>query len=240
MRSRGKRVKSKPEVAAIVVAAGAGRRLGRKGEKAFAFLGGKPLLFYSLKALEVSPEIERVIIVVRKQALKRCLAFVKRSELKKVEAIVAGGRRRQDSVLKGLSFVGESRFILIHDAARPFLSKRLVTTTVGACRKNGAAIAALPVSDTVKKVAGRSIEKTVPREGLWLAQTPQVFRQEIILDAFRRWPSTRTATDDAAMVRHSGKRVAVAQGDFINIKVTFASDLVLAESFLRLKGNPWE
>lgn len=237
---REARVKSRPEAAAIVVAAGGGRRLGRRGEKAFSSLGGRPLLFYCLKALEVSPEIERVIIVVRKRALKKCLLLVKRSGFRKVEAIVAGGRRRQDSVLKGLSFVAESKFIVVHDAARPFLNRQLISRTLAACRRSGAAIAALPVSDTVKRVNGRSIDRTIPRERLWSAQTPQVFRRGILEEAFRRWPSSRTATDDAAMVKQSGRKVVVVEGDFVNIKITFASDLALAESLLRLRKRPWE
>jgi 2-C-methyl-D-erythritol 4-phosphate cytidylyltransferase len=237
-------LKRNPEVTAIVVAAGAGRRMGKrtigKSEKVFATLGGKPQLFYSLKALEVSPEIDRVVLVVRKRALKKCHGLVKRLGFKKVEAIVAGGSRRQDSVEKGLRFVGESRFVLIHDGARPFLSRRLISRTLAACRKTGAAIAALPVTDTVTKVKGSSIDKTIPREDLWSAQTPQVFKKKIIEEAFRRWPRDVIATDDASMVKKSGRRVIVVEGDLFNFKITFPSDLALAESLLRLRRKPWE
>ncbi|KPJ59417.1 MAG: hypothetical protein AMJ46_11370 [Latescibacteria bacterium DG_63] len=240
MPSRRRKLRSERDTAAIVVGAGAGRRLDRKGDKAFTVLGGKPLLFYCLKALEVSPDIERVVVVTRKSSLKKCLLLVKRAGFRKVEAIVAGGRRRQDSVLKGLRFAGESKFILVHDAARPFLNERLIARTVAACRRTGAAIAAVPVSDTVKKVAGGSIERTIPRQGLWLAQTPQVFRREMIQKAFSRWPPDRKATDDAAMVRYTGRRVVVVEGDPFNIKITFASDLALAESVLRQRKRSWE
>ncbi|UCF78474.1 MAG: 2-C-methyl-D-erythritol 4-phosphate cytidylyltransferase [Candidatus Eiseniibacteriota bacterium] len=240
MPSRRQGAGRKARAAAIVVAAGEGRRFGRKGGKPFSLLGGKPLLFYCLKALEISPEIERVVLVVRKDALKKCLAFVRRSGFKKVDAVVAGGRRRQDSVLAGLAFVGDSKFVLVHDAARPFLDRGLVAKTLAAARKNGAAIAAIPVTDTVKKVAGRSIQKTIPREGLWLAQTPQVFRTRTLEEAFRRWPSARTATDDASVVRSCGGRVSVVEGDPANIKITIPSDLALAESLLRFRKRPWE
>jgi 2-C-methyl-D-erythritol 4-phosphate cytidylyltransferase len=228
------------EVAAIVVAAGVGRRMGGRSEKAFALLGGKPLLFYSLKALDVSPEIERVVVVVRKSALKKCQGIVKRLGLRKVQAIVAGGERRQDSVEKGLRFVGEPRFVLIHDGARPFLTGRLISRTLAACRKTGAAITAFPITDTTKKVRGSSIEKTVSRQNLWSAQTPQVFGKKIIDEAFRLWPRNMTATDDASMVTKSGRRVTVVEGDLFNIKITFPSDLTLAESLLRLRKKPWE
>jgi 2-C-methyl-D-erythritol 4-phosphate cytidylyltransferase len=241
-------LKRNPEVVAIVVAAGAGRRMGkgtgrgmdREGEKVFVTLGGKPLLFYSLKSLELSPEIERVVVVVRRRALRKCRGLVSRLGFKKVQAVVAGGKRRQDSVENGLRFVGESRFVLIHDGARPFLSTRLISRTLAACRRTGAAIAALPINDTVKKVRGSSIDETVPRENLWAAQTPQVFEKRVIEEAFGRWPRNMTATDDASVVKKSGRRVAVVEGDLFNIKITFPSDLALAESLLRLKKRPWE
>jgi 2-C-methyl-D-erythritol 4-phosphate cytidylyltransferase len=237
---KGKRVARKPDTVAIVVAAGSGRRLGRRGEKAFTVIGDRPLLFYSLKALETSPDVASVVIVVRSKALRRCLGLVKRYRFGKVEAIVAGGRRRQDSVAKGLAAAGRLKLVLIHDAARPLLSRKLVARTVQACRKNGAAIAAVPVSDSVKRVRGRSIRGKVKREGLWLAQTPQVFRREVMEEALCLWPSTRTATDDATMVRHCGRRVVVVPGDFTNVKVTFPEDLAVADSLARLKRRPWE
>jgi 2-C-methyl-D-erythritol 4-phosphate cytidylyltransferase len=222
----------------------AGRRMARgmdrKCEKVFAILGGKPLLFYSLKALEISPQIERVIVVVRRRALKKCRDFVSRLGFKKVQAVVAGGKRRQDSVENGLRFVGESRFVLIHDGARPFLSTQLISRTLAACSKTGAAIAALPVIDSVKKVRGSWIDKTVSRENLWAAQTPQVFKKRVIEEAFERWPRNMTATDDASMVEKSGRKVTAVEGDLFNIKITFPSDLALAESLLRLRKRPLE
>jgi len=250
-------LRRKAEVAAILVAAGVGRRMasgtrggahktngkgaargaGRgangQGEKVFRILCGKPLLFHSLKTLESSPEIDRIVIVVRKPALKKCVALVKRFGFKKVHAIVAGGKKRQDSVQNGLSLVGNAAFVLIHDGARPFLNERLISTTLAACKKTGAAVAALPMTDTVTRVRGSWVEKTVSRRDLWSAQTPQVFRRAIIERAFRLWPRGLTATDDASMVRQSGRRVAVVKGDLLNIKITFASDLETAESLLQ-------
>jgi len=237
---REPKLKRSPEVTAILVAAGAGRRMGKNGEKIFATLGGKPLLFYSLKALEISPEIERVVIVVRKKSVETCRTLVRRFGFRKVQAIVAGGTRRQDSVERGLGFVGESRFVLIHDGARPLLSRRLISRTLAACRRTGAAIAALPVTDTVKKVSGSRIDGTIPRENLWSAQTPQVFRRELIEEAFRRWPRGRIATDDASMLKKCGRKVSVVEGDLFNIKITFPSDFATAESLLRLNRKPWE
>jgi len=218
---------------AILVAAGAGKRLGTKGDKAFVAIGGRPLLLYSLVALERSPDVERTVVVVRRSAVRKSQALVKRFALRKVEAIVTGGRRRQDSVRNGLRFAGDCEYVLVHDAARPFLSQRLISKTMAACRRTGAAIAAEPVSDTVKKVNGGRVAMTIPRETLWLAQTPQAFRRELLEDAFKKWPDERDATDDASVLERAGKRIAIVRGESFNIKITCPADIILAESLLK-------
>ncbi len=205
----------------------------RKGDKAFTVVGGKPLLSYSLLALERSPEIERTVVVVRPSAVQRCRALVNRLALRKVEAVVAGGRRRQDSVRNGLLFACDSEYVLVHDAARPFLSRRLVSRTLAACRRTGAAIAAEPVSATVKSAKAGRVVATIPRETLWLAQTPQVFRRELLERAFEKWPAELEATDDAAVVERAGRKVALVPGDPFNIKITYPADVDLAEALLR-------
>ncbi len=220
------------------MAAGAGKRLGGKVDKAFSPVGGKPLLFYSLAAMESAPDVERTIVVVRRAAVRRCQTLLKRLELRKVEAVVAGGRRRQDSVKNGLRFAGDSEYVLVHDAARPFLSRDLISRTMAACRRTGAAIAAEPASDTVKRVKAGRIIATVPRESLWLAQTPQAFRREFLERAFDRWPNRLDATDDAAMLERAGFKVAVVPGDALNIKVTYPRDIALAETLLKAGKGP--
>jgi len=231
-------VRRRRDTAAIVVAAGRGKRLGGKGDKAFVNVAGRPLLLYSLLALESAPDVERTIVVVRRGAIRRCQALVKRFALRKVEAVVAGGRRRQDSVRNGLRFAGESGYVLVHDAARPFLSPRLVSRTMAECRRTGAAIAAEPASDTVKKVKRGRVTATVPRETLWLAQTPQAFRRELLERAFSKWPDRLDATDDAALLERAGIRVAVVPGDPFNIKITYPVDIVLAEALLKTGKRP--
>jgi len=226
---------SRGRAAAILVAAGAGKRLGGKVDKAFASVGGRPLVQYSLLALENASDIERIILVVGKAAVRRCQTLVKRLKLGKVEAVVAGGRRRQDSVRNGLRFAGDSKYVLVHDAARPFLSAGLVSRTMAACRRCGAAIAAAPASDTVKRVKRGRVVGTVPREVLWLAQTPQAFRRELLERAFAKWPDRLDATDDAAVLERAGIRVAVVSGDPLNIKVTYPADVVLAEALLNAR-----
>ncbi|MBN1504985.1 MAG: 2-C-methyl-D-erythritol 4-phosphate cytidylyltransferase [Candidatus Eisenbacteria bacterium] len=222
----------KTAVTAILVAAGAGKRLGRRGDKAFATVGGMPLISYSLLALEKAREVEGIVVVVRRAAVGRCLALVRRLGLRKVVTVAAGGRRRQDSVLRGLGFAAGSEYVLVHDAARPFLSAGLVSRTVAECRRTGAAIAAEPASDTVKKVKAGRVAGTVPRQTLWLAQTPQAFRRNLLERAFHEWPSRLDATDDAALLERAGVRVAVVQGDPFNIKITYPADVALAEAVI--------
>jgi 2-C-methyl-D-erythritol 4-phosphate cytidylyltransferase len=224
--------------AAILVAAGAGKRLGRKGDKAFVKLAGRPLISYSLTALETAPDVERTIVVVRRGAVRRCRALVESLGLKKVEAVVAGGRRRQDSVRNGLGFASESEYVLVHDAARPFLSRSLVSRTMAACKRTGAAIAAEQASATVKRVKAGRVMETVPRETVWLAQTPQAFKREFLERAFKKWPPGLEATDDAALLERSGMRVAVVPGDPFNIKITYPADVVLAEALLKTGKRP--
>ncbi|MFH0778910.1 MAG: 2-C-methyl-D-erythritol 4-phosphate cytidylyltransferase [Candidatus Eisenbacteria bacterium] len=231
-------MKRVPGVTAILVAAGAGRRLGGRGEKALRTLGGRPLVYHSLRTLERSPSVESVVLVVRRNVIRKCESFVRRCGLRKVRKVLAGGRRRQDSVARGLDFARASvpsELVLIHDAARPFLSERLIGRTISAAKRKGAAIAALPVSDTVKKVKGTAIAGTVPREGLWLAQTPQVFRRDLLERAFNRWHSGRAATDDASIVSGLGESVIVVEGESSNIKITYPEDMILAEAMLRLR-----
>lgn len=234
---RSLNVRRRPDTTAILVAAGAGRRLGRRREngrqKAFRRLGGKPIIFYSLRVLESSPEINGIVVVVSKRAIQRTRLLVTRSGFRKVSAIVAGGRRRQDSVANGLRFAGESDFVLVHDAARPFLTAGLVARTLRASRRTGAALAALPVSDTVKKVVRGRVAKTVSREDLWFAQTPQAFKRSLLEAALRHWPEMLLATDDALVLERFGKTVSVVPGDRYNIKVTYAEDLRLAECLVR-------
>jgi 2-C-methyl-D-erythritol 4-phosphate cytidylyltransferase len=230
-------VRKRPDTAAILVAAGVGKRLGKKGDKVFQKVAGKPLLFYSLHALQESRDVSRVVVVVQRVSVRRTKALVRRFGFKKVEAIVSGGRRRQDSVRNGLRFAGSADYVLVHDGARPFLSKDLISRTVDACVRTGAAVAALPVSDTVKKVVGNRVVRTVSRKGLWLAQTPQVFRRRLLEQAFERRTARLPATDDSAMVEKPGRRIAMVEGDSFNIKITYRADLLLAEALLRLRSR---
>ncbi len=226
--------------AAILVAAGPGSRLGAGVPKAFVALAGQPLVIHSLRALLEAPSIDSVAIVVPAGELRDAQALVDaHGPWRCAIAIAAGGAERQDSVRAGLAAVDPAaELIAIHDAARPFVPPAVIEAVVAAAARHGAAIAAAPVTDTLKRVdAEGRIEATLPRERMWSAQTPQAFRAEIIRDAHRRGAATGgAATDDAVLVERLGARVFVVPSSADNRKITTPEDLRWAE--WRLAQSP--
>jgi 2-C-methyl-D-erythritol 4-phosphate cytidylyltransferase len=227
-------------VAALLLAAGRGERLGRQQSKAFVPLAGRPLLLHALAALSASPAIDRIVPVIARtdleawQALSRELA-----PFPKLAPAVFGGAERQDSVRAGLEALGpEVRLVAVHDAARPFLRPDDVARVVEAARAGGAAILAVPVADTIKRArAGRVIE-TPPRAECWAAQTPQVFRVELLREGLAKATAEgRLATDDAQLVEWLGVEVALVEGDRGNWKLTRPEDLAAAERQVALRAR---
>ena len=216
----------------MVVAAGRSVRMGGL-DKLFAPLGGRPLLARTLAAFQACPAINRVVLVLAAENLARGLAMAEEDGLDKVRTVCLGGRRRQDSVWKGLEALGPCAWVVVHDGARPLVTAQLIEEGLRAARETGAAACALPAQDTMKRVDEHGlILRTVERRRLWLIQTPQVFRYDILREAHQR--SRRTATDDAALVERLGHRVRVYPGSLRNLKVTTPEDLALAEALLRL------
>jgi 2-C-methyl-D-erythritol 4-phosphate cytidylyltransferase len=155
--------------------------------------------------------------------------------------IVEGGKERFDSVANALAMVKpEATFVAIHDAVRPCLTDELITSVFGAAEKFGAALLAMPATDTIKRADDQGhVLETVPRQGLWLAQTPQVFRRQWIMDAYAKLdPATRDITDDTQIVEKAGHKVVVVEGSSTNIKITSKSDLFLAEAILKSRPKP--
>jgi 2-C-methyl-D-erythritol 4-phosphate cytidylyltransferase len=223
------------DVAAIIVAAGPGTRLGAALPKAFVELAGRPLVVHSLQALLGAPSVTSVVVVVAAAEVERARSIADRNGPWRCPVTVtAGGAERQDSVRNGLSAVGAADLIAIHDAARPFVSPQVVEAAIAAAERHGAAIVAAPATDTVKRVhADGWIESTPPRERIWLAQTPQVFRADLIRAAHADAAgSEATATDDAMLVERLGARVYVVPGNPENRKITTAEDLRWAEWLL--------
>jgi 2-C-methyl-D-erythritol 4-phosphate cytidylyltransferase len=215
----------------VVVAAGESRRFGPN--KLFQSLDGRPVLDWSLTACERSPLVAEIILVVSEACRPRTSRLVARRGYRKLRTIVPGGRRRQDSVWNGLQEAAGADWVAIHDAARPFLNDDLIERTLAAARQRGAAIAAVPVKDTVKLVGTHgAIEQTPARSGLWAAQTPQIFRYASLVAAFRA-NDGRDATDDAELVERLGQPVAVVMGSYDNLKITTPEDLHLARAIAR-------
>lgn len=224
---------------AIVLAAGSGQRFGAK--KQFLDLAGKPLVVHSLAIFQQSALIDEVVCVVPKADLILAQRLISEYELSKVKTVLAGGATRQDSVVVALDYLeGEKPkedIIFVHDGARPFLSLDLLETLVAAVKNIGAVVVARPVTDSLKVVsAAGMIQSTLPREGLWAMQTPQVFTLSILLKAYRQGAVDGfCATDEAMLVERLGVPILCVTGPSENIKITNPSDLRLAESFLQQK-----
>jgi 2-C-methyl-D-erythritol 4-phosphate cytidylyltransferase len=222
-------------VSAIIVAAGSGIRLGLSTPKAFVRIADKSLLQHVLQTISAVETIDEVVIAVPAHAQKLARAEVNAVELQVPVKIVEGGATRQDSVRRALMFTSaESGLVVIHDAARPFATPALFSACIDAAAQTGAAIAATPVSDTLKRADEGIIVGTVPREGLWQAQTPQAFRRELLRSAHERALREQfAATDDAHLCERLGIAISVVQGSALNLKVTTPDDLAIGEAMVR-------
>lgn len=214
--------------------------MGSETPKQFRTLGGIPLVIYTLRVFNDSKAIDQIILVVPKEELESSKVLVSDYRIEKVEQIVAGGSTRQDSVYAGAqATTPEADFVMIHDGVRPLVTETVIRGTLDRAREIGAAIAAVPVSDTLKESGqhGR-IKRTWDREGFWLAQTPQVFRREMLLSVLEQAQKKNLfGTDEASLVEQFGFSVALVQGSRENIKITTPDDLAVAEYFLSRRGE---
>jgi 2-C-methyl-D-erythritol 4-phosphate cytidylyltransferase len=217
-------------VAAILLCAGRGERLGAGLPKATVPLAGRPLFAWSLETLERCAGIDAIVVVGPVRTLRELLAAAGLAPAR-VVAWVEGGAERQHSVARGLAALPAGcDLVAVHDCARALVSEAVVERAVSAARAHGAAIAAVPLADTLKRVEDGAITGTPPRSGLWCAQTPQVFRRDWLEAAHAA--AAGTATDDAALVEALGHTVHVAEGEALNFKITTPGDLALAERWL--------
>ena len=226
-------------VTAIIAAAGAGRRLGAAKPKQLLDIGGGSMLQHSVMAFLDHPRVSDIVVVLPAGHPSLVLAAADPARVASVRT-VAGGDRRQDSVANGFDAVrADSDVVLIHDAARPFVTADLIDRTIDAAMKHGAAIAAVQSRDTVKQVgAGGTITGTIPRETVYLAQTPQGFRRDVLAQAIAAARSGVEATDEAALAERAGYKVHVVDGDPGNVKVTTADDLEAARARTATSGKP--
>ena len=215
--------------------------MGLPGRKQYLALGGVPLLVLSLKVLQRIPAIREIILSVPENDREYCWKnIVEPFGLKKVSQIVVGGQRRQDSVRHGLFAITDPPdLVLIHDGVRPFIDEDMVERNIICAEQTGAAIAAMPIHDTVKRVdAQHVIQETLNREELWQIQTPQIFRYDWLMEAHQQAQHEDWGvTDDAALIERKGYPVSVIEGSRFNIKITKSDDLLFAEAILKRGGS---
>ncbi len=218
------------KIGAVIVAAGASKRMAGIN-KLFAPLGGKPLLTWSVDTCHRCRLVEQIVLVLNDEDLARGRKLGMERGWFKV-TLCPGGARRQDSVGEGLKRIEDCDWVMIQDGARPFLTLDLIENGLKAARESGAAIPAVPVKDTIKLADRRNlIKRTLNRDRLWMAQTPQIFSFDMIIRAHGRLDVE--VTDDAAIVERLGHKVKLYMGDYRNIKVTTPEDLALARIIAR-------
>lgn len=243
-----------PDFSVVIVAGGSGSRMKADRKKAFIELAGEPLILHTAKAFQGVEGVGEILVALPGREMQAvtgadapvfdlaklpekadALGFGLR--LSGVERVVAGGARRQDSVLNGLRATDENLpYVMIHDGARPFVTPEELGALMARTRETGAAILAHPVRDTLKRVKpDKTISETVPRGGLWGAQTPQAFKRQALLDAFSVH-NEKDVTDDAAMYALNGGKCSVVLGGATNQKITTPEDLEVAEALLALRA----
>ena len=215
---------------AIVVAAGQSSRM-RGVDKIFYPLGGMPLVWHSLSILLSHPSISRTVLVTSEENVRQAEEMIASHAPGGEVSVCKGGERRQDSVLRGLERLGACDLVVIHDGARPFITTELLDRGIAAAREKGAAIAAVPVKDTIKQSDDSGVvERTLPRDRLWSVQTPQIFDASVLRNAHEK--VHETVTDDSSMVEAMGHPVKMFQGSYFNVKVTTPEDLTIARAII--------
>lgn len=223
-------------ISVIVAAAGRGSRMKRAENKVFLPLLGKPILRYSIEAFLGRSDVAEVVVICAAHETAEMEALVAPYREQKPVKVVVGGSERQYSVANALRAVSrDCELILVHDGARPLVTDEVVQSVIDGAREHRAAIAAVPVKDTIKTVDGQGmVVDTPPRSTLYAVQTPQGFESQLLFDAYARAEEDGfLGTDDASLVERLGVRVAVAQGDYQNIKITTPEDLIVGESLLK-------
>lgn len=232
------------QVFAILPAAGLGTRMASPAPKQFLSLGGIPILIHSLRAFAAVPRITQIVVAVRKTEMERLNDQVSEYGFEGRVKVVEGGDNRQESVANALAAIEAEPddIVLVHDAVRPLIDAATIDRTIDAVAQHGAAIVGMPAVDTIKQVErtahGAIITSTIPREFIVLAQTPQGFRFGLLQRAFAEAIADGfVGTDEASVIERAGHPVAVVPGSQVNLKITQAGDLELAEFYLRQRSH---
>ena len=227
--------------AAVVLAAGRGKRMESSVHKQYLLLHEKPVLYYALKAFEESP-VQEIVLVVGKGEIEYCQKeIVEKYGFQKISHIIEGGAERYHSVYCGLKAIKGADYVLIHDGARPFLDEEIIKRNIQAVREYQACVAGMPVKDTIKISDEEEFAAATPdRSKLWMIQTPQTFSYALVSEAYRKRAEAgdTTVTDDAMVVeKYADHSIYLLKGDYRNIKITTPEDLVIAEAFLNGGDN---
>lgn len=235
---------NRKRTAAIVLAAGSGKRMGSNIKKQYMLIGDKPVVYYSLKALQES-FVDEIVLVVSPGDVSYCKKeIVEKYGFDKVRSIVEGGKERYHSVLRGLSALTFCDYVFIHDGARPMLTVEILERLYSCVKEHGACVAGMPVKDTIK-IADRNhnVVSTPDRRLVFMVQTPQVFEYHLIKNAYDKLVENEqellengiAITDDAMVVEtFTGHGVKLVEGSYENIKITTPEDISIAEKFLGL------
>ena len=225
-------------LSALIVAAGSSQRMGF--DKLFADLAGRPVVAWSVAAFQACPDVDAILLVTRPEKEAEFRALSEREGWTKLRAILPGGAQRHQSVWNGLQAIGDEpgRFVAVHDGARPLVTPAMITRCLELARQGGAACCAAPVSDTLKRAdANQCISGSVDRMNLWAMQTPQTFRLDLLLEAYRQViDAGLLVTDETSALERMGKPVALLNSGDFNLKITYPPDLELARYLLSIRG----
>ncbi|MEQ2528933.1 2-C-methyl-D-erythritol 4-phosphate cytidylyltransferase [Robertmurraya yapensis] len=218
----------------IIPAAGQGKRMGAGKNKLLLELNDVPVLIHTLRVFEQDPQCEGMILAISPEDEESFRKLLERYNIQKVSSLVYGGKERQHSVYNGLMAASTDDVILVHDGARPFIDIKFIHELVEVAKDDGAAVVAVPVKDTIKRVQHNEVVETVDRSSLWAIQTPQAFRISILKEAHKRAQEADfLGTDEASLVERLPYPVKIVEGSYDNIKLTTKEDLYFAEAILR-------
>ena len=226
----------KPICAAVIVAAGKGKRMGTEISKQFLPLRGKEILAHTVEKFEHAENIRDIVLVTGQDSLQDVQDMAQEYGWQKIISVVAGGKERQDSVWNGLLAVSEdTEIVLIHDGVRPFVTEDILNLSIETAVEMGGCVAGVPAKDTIKVCNSENIAVDTPdRSTLWQIQTPQTFQKERIVKAYKQAKDAGLiGTDDASLAEYSGYPVKVIMGSYRNIKITTQEDLLIGEAFLK-------
>jgi 2-C-methyl-D-erythritol 4-phosphate cytidylyltransferase len=225
-------------LSAIIVAAGSSQRMGF--DKLLALLGDRPVLAHAIDAFERTASVDEIILVARAERVTEFEELVRQNGFKKARHVIAGGEHRQDSVRAGLGSVASaSRFVAVHDGARPLVTPSQIERVFSCAREHGAAALAEPVTDTIKRAdANHVVIEGVSRANLYAMQTPQIFARELLERAYAAVVAdVLSITDEVSAVQHLGEKVVLLPNDDWNAKITFPRDLVLAQASIGRRSS---